>query len=327
MRLPLFNCGSNGSELNHIPSLCICISLALCIPVIYAAAAQTPAPTEFTIYSQGNRVSQADMLNRLKEANVVFVGEEHDDPIAHQLELDILQGLYTEHPKVMLSMEMFERDVQPQLNEYLDGFITEPSFLACSRPWPNYKTDYRPLVEFCKANHISIIAANAPRRYVNMVSREGMSSLNKLPKISKSYIAPIPYSMKLPSGYETELDSIFGVSHEAGVKKDEMKKGESVDASMPSPENMKQAQALWDSTMADSVEKAIHTHPGYLIMQMNGRMHSDSGWGIAARLHQKMPHLKILIVSIHKAGAPMIYRNDEQSAGDYVILTTTQPEK
>ena len=61
-------------------------------------------------------------------------------------------------------MEMFERDAQIVLDEYLNDLITEKKFLDDSRPWENYKTDYRPLVEFARVNKLNVIAANAPRR-------------------------------------------------------------------------------------------------------------------------------------------------------------------
>jgi uncharacterized iron-regulated protein len=82
--------------------------------------------------------------------------------------------------KAVLSLEMFERDVQTVINEYLKNQITETHFLAASRPWANYKTDYRPLVEFAKEKNLEVVAANAPRRYVNMVTRLGRASLDLL---------------------------------------------------------------------------------------------------------------------------------------------------
>ena len=56
-----------------------------------------------------------------------------------------------ERRPVALSLEMFERDVQTVLDEYLAGLISERHFLLSSRPWKNYETDYRPLVEYARA--------------------------------------------------------------------------------------------------------------------------------------------------------------------------------
>ena len=53
------------------------------------------------------------MLADLAKADVVFVGEQHDDPNTHRLEAAILDGLRRRGVPVTLSLEMFERDTQP----------------------------------------------------------------------------------------------------------------------------------------------------------------------------------------------------------------------
>jgi uncharacterized iron-regulated protein len=265
----------------------------------------------YIIYANGKPCTFAQMVSSLATADVVFVGEEHDDVQGHLLELQILEGLYQEHPQLALSLEMFERDVQLPLDEYLQGFITEPQFLACSRPWSNYKTDYRPLVEFCKVHGLPVLAANAPRRYVNLVSREGMEALQKLPKASKAYLPPLPYSMQLPEGYSKALDVILGQAHE----------GRNMADPMPTLQHMKEAQALWDATMADSIARFHDRHPAMSILQINGRMHSDYGWGIVDRLKHLRPKLKIVAISIQKMQAHEVPEASALQAGDFVILT------
>ena len=54
-------------------------------------------------------------------------------------------------------------DIQPILDRYLSGAISEAAFLKASRPWPNYAADYRPVVEFAREHHWRVIAANVPR--------------------------------------------------------------------------------------------------------------------------------------------------------------------
>ena len=103
------------------------------------------------------------MLADLSYADVVFVGEQHDDPNTHRLELAVLDGLARRRGNIILSLEMFERDVQAVLDDYLADRMTEEAFLKASRPWPRYQTDYRPLVEFAKRRGWSVVAANVPR--------------------------------------------------------------------------------------------------------------------------------------------------------------------
>jgi uncharacterized iron-regulated protein len=260
------------------------------------------------------------MIEELSKADVVVVGEEHDHKLGHALELEILKGIQARNPSVALSLEMFERDTQLVLDEYLTDQISQASFLAASRPWPNYKTDYAPMVEFCKANKLPVIAANAPRRYVSLTARKGQSALLGLPKESRAYLAKLPYSMDLPSGYNTALDEIFG-NHGAGQP--------AAPTGMPAqPPYMKESQALWDATMADSVLKGRRATHKKLVIQMNGSMHSDSGYGLVDRLRKTDPRLKVMIVSIKPDSAyPNVDTGKYEKVADFVIVTKTEAEK
>src|SRR6185503_1929636 len=109
---------------------------------------------DFTVMSKGQTVTFEQLIAASASADVVFVGEQHDHKRGHELELEILKGVHAKTPSVALSLEMFERDVQMVVDEYLKGQINESNFLAASRPWPKYKTDYAPMVEFCRANKL-----------------------------------------------------------------------------------------------------------------------------------------------------------------------------
>ena len=124
-------------------------------------------------------------------SDVAFLGEIHTDRVAHRLEALLLEMTFDEN--LTLSLEMFETDVQFVLDEYLAGLINEEHFLKSSRAWENYYSDYRALVEFSKNNNVNIIAANAPSRYVNMVSRLGKDSLLALSEETRRFLPPLPY--------------------------------------------------------------------------------------------------------------------------------------
>lgn len=271
------------------------------------------------VLAQGKPQTFDGMLDALSKADVVFVGENHDHAQGHALELAILKGLYARNPLMAFAMEMFERDVQGILDEYLDGYITETSFLQAARPWPNYKTDYAPLIEFCKAQKIPVLASNAPRRYVNIVSRKGQGALLELPRQSRSYLPALPYSMAIPAEYDRELTEIFTGGHDTQAAA-----RQSAPPAMPSPEHLKEAQGLWDLTMADSVAKFQRkTHRK--ILHINGAMHSDSGFGIVDRLRHLNPHLKILLVTIRPSDRyPESPADLPSSAADYIIVTPAE---
>ena len=122
-------------------------------------------------------------------ADVVFVGEQHDDPETHFAEFALLEGIGRQRHRVVLSLEMFERDVQPMLDDYLAGRMSEADFLAKSRPWDRYATDYRALVMLARARGWPVIASNVPRPIASAVSRKGLAALDTLPPTSRAWAA------------------------------------------------------------------------------------------------------------------------------------------
>ena len=168
--------------------------LALVLLLLFVAVwAQTNAQAAYVIYNTAtkSKVSLVDVARIMNDADMIFLGEIHDDSLSHVAELDLLKALNAQYPrKVALSMEMFETDVQPILNEYLAGYIREKNFTTDSRAWPNYKTDYRPLVEFARAEKMPVIAANAPGRYTNMVTTGGLQRLKVLNRYALAYLPP-----------------------------------------------------------------------------------------------------------------------------------------
>jgi uncharacterized iron-regulated protein len=310
--------------MQFVPVLSMAAVLALAA-VLPAQKADAPPSPEFRLYANGASTTLDAAAVELADADVVFFGEQHDDRNAHALERALLERLSARNPHLTLSLEMFERDVQGVLDEYLRGYITETHFLQSARPWPNYKEDYRPLVEFCKEHRLPVVAANAPRRYVNIVSRKGQTALTELPKSARAYLAPLPYSMELPPEYDRQLTEIFGGDHEPETGKPTA----APQPGMPDPALLKQAQGLWDATMADSIVRALRAGKGHQVLQVNGAMHSDSRFGIAARLHLLNPRLRIKIVTVRPDTAyPALPAGLPSGLADVIAVTPARkPEK
>src|SRR5690606_1586260 len=125
-----------------------------------------------------NRWSDLEgMAAELARADVVFFGEFHDDPGTHAMQRALLEALARRRP-VILSLEMFERDVQPLVDGYLSGVITEDSLLAAARPWRNFLEHYRPAVEWARFHSWPVIAANVPRPFGSAIARSGIGDLD-----------------------------------------------------------------------------------------------------------------------------------------------------
>ncbi len=188
--------------------------LAAMLPVatVHAqlATADDVTTEDYRIYrSDGTPATWQDVFDSLGGADVVFVGELHNDPVSHYVEERVFEGWFEAHGHAAaLSLEMFARDVQYIVDEYLAGHITENHFQQSSSPWSNYETDYRPLVEFARENGLAVIAANAPRRYANMVSRNGRMALRSLSDQARSYLAPLPFAAA-SERYEEQWDQVM----------------------------------------------------------------------------------------------------------------------
>ena len=270
--------------------------------------AQTSEPGLFT--SDGHPASWAQLLEVAGAVEVVFLGEQHDDTVAHRRQLRVLEALqerYGDERPLVLSLEMFERDVQLVLDEYRAGLITEAQFLEAARPWQNYERDYRPLVEFARAHGWTILAANAPRRYVNRVSRLGREALAVLSPQAQAYLPPLPYPEPSDLYRRRFLNLMRGAGH---------------DAMHVDPERLLQAQALWDATMAYTLAEHLMRQPEALIVHVTGAFHVEARLGTPEMLRRYRPGTRMLVVVLRPSADPLRFDPAQHMGlGDFVWLT------
>ncbi len=238
---------------------------------LYSSAQNKPS---YLIYDQnGKKASYKDIINSSQKAEVLLFGEYHDNSVAHWLELEITKDLFGKKVLV-LGAEMLEADNQKQVNQYLNGEINQKKLDSTARLWPNYKTDYKPLVDFAKENKIDFIATNIPRRFASLVFKNGFEALEKLSNEEKSWMAPLPfkYDAALP-GYSKMIQEMGGHGGE----------------------NLPKAQASKDATMAHFINK--NRKENSLFIHYNGSYHSDNFEGINWYLKQENPTIKIVTIA------------------------------
>jgi uncharacterized iron-regulated protein len=284
--------------------------------------------SNYRIYSvkAGKEVALKDIVNDMQEHDVLFYGEEHNDSVTHYLEKTILEMLYAQYrDQVTLSMEMFDRDVQLVMNEYLEGVIREKHFVKDARAWSNYH-DYRPMVEFAKEKGLDVICANAPSRYTNLAGRKGEKALEELPEESKHFFAPLPYDTATGEYY----NKLAGLpAHTPPAVTPAGAKTTAAPASIGMPGfDMIVAQSLWDATMAYSIAEYHKKHKQQKIFQVNGRFHSDEGFAAVTQLKHYSPKMKPLVISSGSDdNFPNIKWDDYKNLGDYVIITDPKVPK
>ena len=228
---------------------------------------------------------------------------------------------------VALAVEMFERDVQDILDEYLAGLITEQHFKLSSRPWKNYDKDYRPMVEYARENKLAVLASNVPRRYVNRVSRLGGASLKDIPDPTKRGLPPLPYAAASPA-YTAKFTELMKSMHKPDPKKDPPKTDEpkKEDPKKPAQEHNParglESQSLWDATMAYTIAEHLLRQPRAQVIHVNGGFHSEQRMGIPEHLLRYRPGTSLLVVTIVSYKSfPKFEVSEMTDKGDFVIVT------
>ncbi|MCB9014484.1 MAG: ChaN family lipoprotein [Lentimicrobiaceae bacterium] len=274
--------------------------LILSLALLTSMSADLPA---YKIFNKKDKETDfSKLLKEASEADVIFFGEQHNNPINHWLQFELTKALYAEKGKrLVLGAEMFESDNALLLNEYLSGAITEKSFESEAKLWPNYKTDYKPLVSFARDSSLRFIATNIPRRYASIVNRNGFEGLDSLDAAAKTYIAPLPvaYDAELP-GYKSMIEMMGGQGGHVN-------------------ENLPKAQAVKDATMAYFINKNLN--PGETFLHFNGTYHSDNFEGIVWYLKNLNPNLKILTISAVEQKNIDKPEEENSSKADFIIIT------
>ena len=172
------------------------LRLVCCVIILFMATNMKAdkQPEAYRLYdNNGKAMTYEQLVKALSKVDVVFIGEIHNCVITHWLELKLLESLYKVHGKQLkMGLEMFESDNQLILDEYLQRQITGERFEDEARLWPNYSTDYAPLIDFAREHHMPVVATNVPRRYATAVKEHGLAYLDSLSPEAKSYMAPLP---------------------------------------------------------------------------------------------------------------------------------------
>lgn len=256
----------------------------------------------YQLYNQkGKQTTFKKLIKEAAKADIVFFGESHNNPISHWLQLELTQALYEIHGnKLILGAEMIETDNQKALNLFLADQINADSLKASARLWPNYTTDYKPLVELAKTNKLSFIGTNVPRRYASLVFKGGFEVLDTLPDSDKQWIAPLPidYDPNLPS-YLEMMEMMGGMKNHTS-------------------DNFPKAQAIKDATMAYNIAK--NWEKGQHFVHYNGSFHSDDYEGIVWYLKRLKPEATILTITTIETAAMERRLNEEQRfVADFTI--------
>ncbi len=244
----------------------------------HATSAEVTSFYDYQLYTpSGEHIALSKLPIELQQADVILIGEWHTHAGVHRFQTDMLKQLTSYDRSLALSMEQFTRDKQPVVDAYLRGEIGEQYLMKQANAWPNYESDYRPLVEFAKQKNLPVIAANAPKSIVRCIGRQGLDYINKLDDDQRMFIA-----QAINTGSSPYKEKFMASMHHGKPEQTEKQFA---------------AQVTWDETMAESIVSYLDDNPGAQIVHVAGKFHTEQGLGTAASILSRNPSLKVVVIS------------------------------
>ncbi|MDW1927083.1 MULTISPECIES: ChaN family lipoprotein [Vibrio] len=244
----------------------------------HATSAEVTSFYDYQLYTpSGEHIALSKLPIELQQADVILIGEWHTHAGVHRFQTDMLKQLTSYDRSLALSMEQFTRDKQPVVDAYLRGEIGEQYLMKQANAWPNYESDYRPLVEFAKQKNLPVIAANAPKSIVRCIGRQGLDYINKLDDDQRMFIA-----QAINTGSSPYKEKFMASMHHGKPEQTEKQFA---------------AQVTWDETMAESIVSYLDDNPGAQVVHVAGKFHTEQGVGTAASILSRNPSLKVVVIS------------------------------
>lgn len=277
------------------------MTLLLSLTALVSYAQPKPAYSIFT--ADGKQTDYGKMLKTLQDADIIFIGETHNCPVAHWMEYEITSDLIKKSPKgLTLGAEMFETDNQLLVDEYTRGLISSDKFEAEAKLWDNYWTDYSSLLYLAREHKLRFVATNVPRRYASFVKDNGLEALNSLPDAAKNLMAPLPIAFDA----QAQDAAMFGFMQMMGGKGS-------------ANSHFAEAQAIKDATMAWFISRNFDRK----FIHYNGNFHSDNRGGIIPYLEQYLPGKKIATVCSVRQDNINSLDKENRSRADFIIVAPT----
>lgn len=289
------------------------MKLLLILIALLLLVTRLNAETRYMNTKTGELLDVNSLAGELEKYDVIFFGELHSLEPVHHAQAELSQALADAHHALSFSFEMWERDTQSLVDQFMAGSLDEDRFVQQSRAWGNYKS-YRPMLMLAKERQQKVIAANIPRDYATRVAREGWGFVHSLPPEDRRLIA-----QRLSAPENKYKKEFFAIMSNMGGH----------EASPEDLENYYLAQCIKDDTMAESIALHLKTHPGGKIIHFNGDFHSRAWLGTVSSLQELMPDLRLAVISPEFVEDP---QNPDLPAGmdavaNYLLLLKHQPQE
>jgi uncharacterized iron-regulated protein len=249
--------------------------------------------------SDKNIITFNDMMEDLKKADIIFIGEVHDIPEHHRMELEIIRAFQESRTPLAIGLEMFRNDSQKDLDSWVRGASSLAQFLPVyydnwQRPWP----EYRDIFTYAREHRIPLIGLNIPDALSETVARHGFASLDANQK------------KQLPPGISCDADPAY---------REFIRKAYADHHQVPDKKFLYfcEAQLVWDKAMAWRLIEYLKQDPGRTVVVLAGVGHA---WkrGIPGQVARQSPFTSRVIIPLipDEIEIDSVTKQD----GDYVML-------
>jgi uncharacterized iron-regulated protein len=227
----------------------------------------------------GRWVEEAVLDAALASAQVVVLGETHDNPDHHILQARELRAVASGGRAPAVAFEMLDVSLQPRVDEALAGPAPTAEGVARAvawetSSWPDFEL-YRPIVEAALGARLPLVAANLSRAVAREAAMEGVGALPDDVRAALER-APPPTPEELAAWREEMKESHCGELPEGML------------------EPLVLAQRARDAQMALRVAAAAAGRGAVLI---TGGEHARLDRGVPAWLAREAPGLAVLSVA------------------------------
>ncbi len=262
------------------------------LAAVLGAAGPASAETGQIIRLQdGEAVPFRTLAADLAQADIVLVGEQHDDFAHHRAQQEVIAGILARRP-VVVGMETFPAEMDGKLDGWRSGdFGSWAGFLDAVdwyRIWSIDPALYRPVLDTVRTHHLPLVGINVPRDWIGAIAREGMETLSEK---QRDRIGPVaPPDPEYREALHESL-STHGGERRAG--------------------DFIAAQTAWDAAMAGALLRAHRRHPDAVVVGLAGNGHLEGGFGIPHQLRARQEGLAVRTVILYS-----LERAEPPGAGD-----------
>jgi len=291
----------------------------ICLCVIGCAGLPHPQPQTATIeglaerfrpgqivdLASGKVIAFEEMIAHLSSKDLIFVGEAHDNPDHHLIQIQILQAFASHSASLTIGVEFFQQHQQPIVDRYIQGESTEKEFLDAvdwKKTWGFDYHLYRPLMQYAKERKYRVLAINAPNSLVRKVARTGLKSLEP------SERDQLPKDVDLTQDrHRAFLQEIYNEHSPRDLREFEF---------------FYEAQCVWEETMASNLAEHLASDKGRLIA-FTGNGHIVNKFGIPDRTVRRVPASMVTVMPYPLNGQETI----DRVSADYVWFTLPSPQR